>query len=312
MIVRIICSGTEPGFDFKTHQAFIYDQVEAVKAINSDISFHYFFIRKKGIRGYLSEYMRLRAEQKNHPCDLIHAHFGLSALLAALQFKEPIVATFHGSDINKSITRIISAFAAIRASASIFVSQKLVKKAIYSGNSFVVPCGIDLSLFKPLNKIECQRALGLDSEKSYILFSSSFSNPVKNVKLLDDALMLWKGIKPEVLELWNIPREQVPVWINAADVCVLTSFSEGSPQFIKEAMACNKPIVATDVGDISERFGKAPNLRITTFEPENVRNAISDVMHQEFPNSIVWVQELDHRIIAEKIISIYKTLVKTK
>ena len=93
-------------------------------------------------------------------------------------------------------------------------------------------------------------------------------------------------------------------------MCELASFSEGSPQFIKEAMACNKPIVATDVGDISERFGKAPNLRITTFEPENVRNAISDVMNQEFPNSIVWVQELNHRIIAEKIISIYKTIIK--
>ena len=310
MRVRIVCSGTETGFDFKKHQAFIYDQVEAIKSADDSISFHYFFIRQKGISGYLSELFRLMQEQRNSPCDLMHAHFGLSAMLAVLQFREPVVATFHGSDINKLFTRIIAAFVAMRARASIFVSRKLRHKALYSGNSFVVPCGIDLSLFKPMDKVECRKFLGLDPDKQYILFSSSFTNPIKNVKLLDDALKLWSGEKPEVLELWNIPRERVMLLINAADVCVLTSFTEGSPQFIKEAIACNKAIVATDVGDISERFGKATNLRITTFAPDNVRDALSEVIDQKMANDRILVNELDNRIIAEKIISIYKSVIK--
>lgn len=309
MKVRIICSGTVPDFDFKKHQAFIYDQVEATKSVDNSISFHYFFIQKRGFSGYISELKRLRKEQSNLPCDLIHAHFGLSALFAALQFKEPLVATFHGSDINKPFTRVVSAFAALRARASLFVSQKLVKKSIYAGRSFVVPCGIDLNLFKPMNKLACREQLGLDAEKTYILFSSAFSNPVKNYSLLDDALRLWNGPKPEVLELWNIPREEVPVWINAADVCVLTSFSEGSPQFIKEAIACNKAVVATNVGDISERFGKAANLRITTFAPDNVRTAISEVLHQKMLDDRILLRNLDNCIIAEKIISIYKSVI---
>jgi len=310
MKVRIVCSGTMPDFDFKKHQAFIYDQVEAIKSGDNTISFHYFFIQKRGFSGYLSELKRLRKEQANMPCDLIHAHFGLSALFAALQFTEPFVATFHGSDINKLFSRFLSAFAAIRAAATLFVSEKLQHKAICTGNSYVVPCGIDLSLFKPMDKSECRKELELKPNKQYILFSSSFSNPVKNYKLLDDALKLWRGEKPEVLELWNISREKVPLWINAVDVCVLTSFSEGSPQFIKEAIACNKAIVATDVGDISERFGKAANLRITTFEADNLHKTLFEVLRQKMANDRILVRDLDNSIIADKIISIYKSVIK--
>jgi teichuronic acid biosynthesis glycosyltransferase TuaC len=310
MNVRIVCSGTESDFNFKKHQAFIYDQVEAIREAEKDISFHYFFIGRKGISGYYKELRRLKKEQLKFPCDLIHAHFGLSALLAVLQCKEPVVATFHGSDINNQITRLLSAFASFRAHASVFVSEKLRKRAIFSRRSYVIPCGINLSHFRPMDKLECRKELGLNPNKQYILFSSSFLNPVKNYKLLDDALRLWKGERPEVLELWNIEREQVPLWINAADACVLTSFMEGSPQFVKEAIACNSVIVATDVGDISERFGDATNLRIATFAPDNVLEMLSEVIRLKRANDRILVHELDNRVIANKIINIYKSVIK--
>jgi teichuronic acid biosynthesis glycosyltransferase TuaC len=58
--------------------------------------------------------------------------------------------------------------------------------------------------------------------------------------------------------------------LNAADLLLLTSLTEGSPQVIKEAMACNCPIVATDVGDIREIIGYTDGCYITTFKPSDV------------------------------------------
>jgi teichuronic acid biosynthesis glycosyltransferase TuaC len=307
MKVRIVCSGTRPDFDFKIHQAFIYDQVEAIKELNNDIQFRYFFIRQKGISGYLNEFRRLRKSIQEDPCDLIHAHFGLAAFLAALQRKEPVIATFHGSDINNAKTRLISALVNILARASIFVSEGLRKKSCAALRSFVIPCGVDLSLFFPRDRTVCRQELGLDPEKKYVLFASHFDNPVKNYKLLEEALKQWDGVKPIVLELKNRARAEVPVLMNAADVCVLTSFSEGSPQFIKEALACNRPVVATNVGDISELLSGVENCRITTFEPENVKQSLKLLINKNQSNGREFLSRFDHHHTAEAVIQVYKS-----
>ena len=89
----------------------------------------------------------------------------------------------------------------------------------------------------------------LDLEKKYILFSSNFENKVKNYQLLHDAKNYIKD-KFEIIELKNFDRKSVSRLFNAVDVAVMTSFSEGSPQFIKEAMASNCPIISVDVGDV--------------------------------------------------------------
>lgn len=308
MNVRIVCSGNQPDFDFKIHQAFIYDQVEAIASANPSIKFSYFFIRQKGAWGYLKEYKRFRVFIKENPCDLTHAHFGLAALLAVMQRKEPVIATFHGSDINNSKTRIISAVVNLLARASIFVSDGLKKKALTSVRSYVIPCGVDLSLFFPRDRNACCEELGLDPEKKYLLFASHFDNPVKNYKLLEEALITWDGDKPNVLELKNRTRAEVPILMNAADVCVLTSFSEGSPQFIKEALACNRPVMATDVGDISELIKGAENCRIVTFEPENVRQAIVLFLEQKASNGRKNMERFDNRVVAALVSDVYKSI----
>lgn len=307
MKVRIVCSGTQPDFDFKVHQAFVYDQVESIAARYPETKFQYFFIKQKGVAGYLREFLRLRLEIKENPCDLIHAHFGLAAFLAVLQRKEPVVATFHGSDINHPKTRIISAVVNVLARASIFVSEGLKKKALCTIRSTVIPCGVDLSLFFPRDQVLCRKELGLDPKKKYILFASHFDNPVKNYKLLEEALKHWDGVKPVVLELKNRTRAEVPVLMNAADVCVLTSFSEGSPQFIKEALACNRPIAATDVGDISEQIMGAESCRIVKFEPENVRAAIVFLLNQNASDGRKNLERFDNRVVAERIFQRYST-----
>ncbi|MEY4109993.1 MAG: hypothetical protein RLZZ46_347 [Bacteroidota bacterium] len=306
MKVKIICSGNTPGFDFKKHQAFIYDQTEAIKSINNAVDFSFFFINGKGWKGYLRELKRLKKEIENSPCDIIHAHFGLACFFATLQSKVPVVSTFHGSDINNKIIKWFSAIASLRSHASIFVSNKLKNKAVIKKNPHVIPCGVDTNLFRPLDKTECRRMLNLDPSKKYILFSSAFSNPVKNFELLKSAINIWGPNPPEVLELWNKAREEVPLWMNAADLCVLTSFSEGSPQFIKEALACNRPLLATDVGDISEVFHEVNNAIIVNFDAENVRAAIQKLLSVTQSDGRGKMSHFDHLETARKILAVYK------
>jgi glycosyltransferase involved in cell wall biosynthesis len=308
MKIKIVCSGNTPDFDFKKHQAFIYDQVEAVKNLDTEIKFDYFFISGKGWKGYLSEFKRLKREINQHPCDIIHAHFGLACFLASLQRRVPVVSTFHGSDINHRVVRWLSGIASMLSSASVFVSKKLMEKALVAKNPFIIPCGVDLSLFKPIDKDTCRKTLKLEKNKKYLLFSSAFTNPVKNYQLLKTALENWGDSPPEVLELWNRSREEVPLWMNAADICVLTSISEGSPQFIKESLACNRPVIATDVGDISEVFQGVDNAIIVNFEAPSVQTAIRKLLPENKSNGRSKMTHFDHLQTARKIIAVYKSL----
>jgi len=100
MKVLIVCSGTALDFNFEQHQAFIYDQINSIESLNNGICFNTFFIKRKGIKGYINALSELKQEIKKSAPDLVHAHGGTVALLCNLQRKVPVVSTFHGSDIN--------------------------------------------------------------------------------------------------------------------------------------------------------------------------------------------------------------------
>ena len=125
MKVLIVCSGNATNFEFQKHQAFIYDQVEAIKRVNKNILFDYFFIDQKGVSGYLSCLKALKKKIKEGDFNLIHAHFASSALLANLQREIPVITTFHGSDINLKAHRWLSALVAIMSKQLIYVSQQV-------------------------------------------------------------------------------------------------------------------------------------------------------------------------------------------
>jgi len=308
MKVLVVCSGNVPNFDFKIHQAFIYEQIESLKKYHS-IEYDTFFINGKGISGYLRNLPSLKKKLKEYKPDLIHAHFGISALLANLQRRYPVVTTLHGSDLNLKNVRIFSLFARVLSKATIFVSDKMLRYVSKKENDYVIPCGVNMELFFPLNQSHCRNQLNWKQDKIYILFSSSFDNPVKNFSLAQQSLDLL-GDDIELIELKNKRRHEVNILLNASNFLLLTSFSEGSPQIIKEAMACNCPIVATDVGDIKEIISGTEGCYITSFDSHDVATKIK--MAIEFSktkgrtNGREKIQHLDNKLIAEKIINIYK------
>jgi glycosyltransferase involved in cell wall biosynthesis len=314
MKVLIVCSGNAPAgekFDLKLHQAFIYEQVEALKAYG--VEFDFFFIKDKGIWGYIKHYkLLIRALGKNRH-DLIHAHNGLSGFIANFQSRVPVVTTYHGSDINLFFLRLVSYFPLLKSSHNIFVSEGQLKKVLFKKNISLIPCGVDLNVFHPLATNGSTNSAGF---KKQILFSSSFSISIKNYPLALAALKRVGSEDLELTELKDKSRDEVCNLLNRSELLLLTSFSEGSPMVIKEAMACNCPIVTTGVGDVKWVLGNTEGCYITSFDPqdiaEKIKLAIEFRKKHHYTNGRQRIIELglDSETIAGKVIEVYRKVLR--
>lgn len=271
MKILIICSHRyyAPYTDYIA--PFIFEQMQGLKQFGCD--FRVCFVKGGGLKSYVRAWRELKRMIAEYQPDIIHAHYGLCCLVANLQRKVPVVSTYHGSDINSSRIRWISKIAIRLSCVNIFVSQKLQAIADYPCRSIVVPCGVDINRFYPMDKVACRAKLGMDIDKTYILFSKEFADKVKNYSLAKAAVERL-GLDAELLEFYGYSRKQVPWLYNAVDCGLLTSFTEGSPQFVKEAVACGCPIVSTDVGDAAEVVNRVENSYITTYEVEDVVNKV--------------------------------------
>lgn len=312
MRILIVCSGNAPNFDFQKHQAFIYDQMEAIIKADSSIYFDYFFIDKKGMMGYLSCLSKLKKRLKNTHYDCIHAHFATSALLANLQRKTPVVSTFHGSDIDLIQYRFFSFIVALLSKEVIYVSNKLWSKALLklSHKSSVVPCGVNFEIFRPQDPIQSRMKMGLLLDKKYVLFSSDFETKIKNPDLAFKGIKKLQDANIHLLALKNYSRNEVAILMNAVDAALMTSFSEGSPQFVKEALACNCPVVSTDVGDVSDHIKGIQGCFITNYEVDDVAEKLKKVLQsaKKLSDGREYIKHLDNVLIASQIIKIYSKI----
>lgn len=307
MKILIVCSGNAENFNFKLHQAFVYEQIECIKKAFK-IEYDTFFIKGKGFTGYLNNISILKKKIKSFDPEIVHAHFGLSGLLACLQRKVPVVITFHGSDAYISRVMLISRITAEFSRFNIFVSEKIQKKIDGNHRYSIVPCGINLDAFYPIDMKVAREKLSMRSGKKYILFSSSFANTVKNSPLAFSAVNIL-NMNSELIELKDKSRDEVNLLLNACDLLLLTSKSEGSPQIIKEAMACNCPIVATNVGDIQEVIGSTEGCFITSFDSRDIADKIKlSIKFGKRTNGRKKIKHFDNELIAKKIYKIYKNV----
>jgi len=268
--VLIILSGNS-----KNVAPFVSEQVSLLE--NEGVSFSYYFIEGNGVIGYLSNLKRLSAYIIETKPDVIHAHYGLSGLLANMQRKVPVITTFHGSDINQKKNLFFSKWASKLSAYSIFVSVKLVNIAKVKQRFSVIPCGVDTTLFREMSEELTRNS----NDEIEILFSSSFSRKVKNSGLAINAVKLAESRlkRPiKLIELDGFTRAEVAILLNRVNLALLTSFSEGSPQFIKEALATNCPIVSTNVGDIEMLLEDVEGCYITTFAEDDVCDKIIEAI----------------------------------
>lgn len=304
MRVLIVASGNT-----KAASPFIIEQVESLKKI--DIHIEYFLIKGKGWTGYLKSLSKLKKKIKNKKFNLIHAHYGLSGLLATLQRKIPVIITFHGSDININKNYKWSFIASRLSSKNIFVHKDQPKKLkVMLNEKDIIPCGINLKIFQPKDKVALRKKLNWDQKKVYILFSSSFDKPVKNVNL---AYKSTQNIKnSELIELKNYTKIELSNLMNAADLLLVTSFSETGPLIVKEAIACNCPVVSTDVGDVKEIIVKRKNSFVTSYNPKEIEAVIKKVikLKKPVPKDELTLQEYDLNYAAQRIKVVYQECLK--
>lgn len=304
MRILIVASGNT-----KAVSPFIIEQVESLKKI--DIHIEYFLIKGKGWTGYLKSLSKLKKKIKNKKFNLIHAHYGLSGLLATLQRKIPVIITFHGSDININKNYKWSFIASRLSSKNIFVHKDQPKKLkVMLNEKDIIPCGINLKIFQPKDKIALRKKLNWDQNKVYILFSSSFDKPVKNVNL---AYKSTQNIKnSELIELKNYTKIELSNLMNAADLLLVTSFSETGPLIVKEAIACNCPVVSTDVGDVKEIIVKRKNSFVTSYNPKEIEAVIKKVikLKKPVPKDELTFQEYDLNYAAQRIKVVYQECLK--
>lgn len=267
MKILVVARYKEHGF-----APFVTEQVAALEKAGVECCF--FPVRSKGITGYLKQLPGLRRVIKEFKPDIVHAHYGLCGLLANLQRRVPEVTTYHGSDINeKSVLRLSKI--AIRLSAfNVFVSQKIIDTAKPKRNYALIPCGINLEDYPIIEKVEARKQLGLESHKKYILFAGAFDNIVKNAPLAKEAIACLNDENVQLLELKGYSRPQVALLMQAVDAFLMTSVTEGSPQVIKEALACGCPIVSVDVGDVKERIERVDGCFIANRDADDLANCL--------------------------------------
>jgi glycosyltransferase involved in cell wall biosynthesis len=310
MKILIVCSGNSGSIS-----PFVKDQAMSLEKFGQSIDF--FLIQGRGVIGYLKNIVKLKKIIKVSKPDLIHAHYGFSGFLANLQRKIPVVTTYHGCDINIYWQLILSKITMHLSKYNIFVSSKLSLKARAKNKYSIVSCGVDLDNFKVLDKSESKKKLGLSIEKYYILFSSSFSDKVKNYPLAIEALNILssEAYNIELIEFKGYDRKTTNILMNAVDCILVTSFRESGPLVIKEAMAVNNCAVSVDVGDVAEITKNLKGYFLTSFNPESVvagiKHAISLSNQKKRTDGRKRIIDLglDSDTVAKKIITIYKSLI---
>jgi glycosyltransferase involved in cell wall biosynthesis len=226
------------------------------------------------VRG-MGSYLTMRAELRNHikhfQPHLVHVMYGgiLAEEATRACDNMPTVVSFCGSDLlgellSGRMRRVISecgvlaSHIAARRAFGIVVKSRNLEEALPAtvdrSKVKIIPNGIDLERFKPLEETACRNQLGWASNRFHVLFPTNAGDPRKRPGLAQAAIDLanLSGLNAEMHKLRGVPHEEVPIWLNASDVVLLTSLHEGSPNVIKEALACDVPIISVDVGDVRE------------------------------------------------------------
>jgi teichuronic acid biosynthesis glycosyltransferase TuaC len=284
---------------------FVVEQADSIIKLGHEIIF--FNIKGKGWKSYLRYIFLLKEHLKTQYYDIIHAHFVWSGLISVLQRKVPVVITFHGSDLNDRWLRHISRWLVYPLAKRCIVVNSKMLNFLPNSKTKLVPCGTDTELFIPGNKTDARQRLGLGKDDNYLLFSSRFDRPEKYASLAQQTVAALK-FKAELLEFTGYSREHSSLLYSAVDLLLMTSKHEGSPQVIKEALACNCPIISTDVGDVRALIGNTENCFICGFNAEEIKSRIEQVvMNEQRSNGRERLLQLGLSLpeIALKIESIY-------
>lgn len=317
----LVVTAMYPTYDRPAAGIFVKEQVDSLREAGVDIDV-FAFEGKYGARSYLEAVIPLQRILRENSYDIIHAHYGLTGMVARMQLRCPLVVTFHGSDLlgeiyskyqytfAGTVKTIISRCAGWFATKCILVAD-ILKPKLKFVSTVTIPMGVDLLRFRPMPRNQAREELGLDQDRKFVLFVASPQNYIKRYDIAQEAVHLLQKDNPtiELLPVYGLPHDQIPLYMNAGDVLVLTSMHEGSPCVVKEALACNLPIVSVDVGDVAERIQGITGCYLCERKPEDVASKIRCVLEgSRLTDGREKISDLSLQNVAQKIIYVYQNL----
>ena len=318
--MKLLIVASNKGGDFSP---FVAEQKDAL--IRAGIQVASYPHSAHGIMNYIREIKYLRCAIKREKPNVVHAHFGLTGLmatLAAIGMRVPVVVTYHGCDINDIKNRPFSQLAMRLATWNIFVGNRQMLNAYCTENNArkynnwsIIPCGVNINDFDK-SKIDIDWFNSRYPIQNKVLFAGSFESIVKNASLAKQAVEIYNAMHPnamvDLIELRGYTREEVVTLMHMCKSLLLTSIREGSPQVIKEAMACGCPIVSVDVGDVAERLDHMEGgYVISSRKPQDIANALEHAIHFGRTKGREKLLEdgMDNVQVAAKLIEIYKKVI---
>lgn len=315
----LIVTNIYPSENHPYHGVFVAEQIQSIKRLFQDVLFDVYYINGFGGKwNYIKSIWEVRRRINQNNYDLVHIHYGFAGLFLFCPFlkKTKIITTFHGSDIqpkggNGYISVAVSRHTAKCSDAAIVLNDSMDEMVLpYCSKTFMIPCAVDVNTFTSKNS-ESQRL------KPRIVFPSNPSRQVKNYPLFRktiDVLNQQFGVDAEEVQLVDMTRNQIADLFNNSDVLLMTSNSEGSPQVIKEAMACNLPCVSTPVGDVKDLLAGVKDCYVSEKHDANelaklVVRALKKEGDGVSGRDKILKLQLDEESIARRVYSLYSQVI---
>jgi teichuronic acid biosynthesis glycosyltransferase TuaC len=285
-----------PTAEWPTAGVFLREQLEGLRRNGVQVEVLLIDRLTQGVRSYVRVGDRVVARVKDFDPHLVHVLYGgvIADRVTRAVRDRPVVVTYHGSDLQGSVlarTRVrlmakygvwCSRRVARLASGVVIVSEhlrQLLPQGSVRRDARVIPCGIDLERFTPEDHRAARDRLGWSQEGFHVLFATSKDDPIKRPDLARKAVeqLRGSGVPVEFHVMSDVPYDDVPTWLNASDALLLTSLREGSPTVVKEALACNRPVVSVAVGDVPEQIAGVAGCYLAEPTPESLAEMLARV-----------------------------------
>ena len=308
---------------------FVEQQIKGIGQVGLEVRVMIVDRVQKGMSVYLRTGRDVQAAIADFQPDIVHVLYGgvMADIVTRVVEDRPTVVSFCGDDllgthlsgtVRKLISRygIVASHKAARQATGILVKSKNLQDAlpddIPRSKVRIIPNGIDLDRFSPLDRDACRNRLGWRADRLNVLFPTNSGDPVKRPNLARAAVEIVNrsGIPAEMHHLQGVPHDEVPVWLNASDVALLTSLHEGSPNVVKEALACDLPVISVDVGDVYERIHEIEGCYVALSNPDDLAAKIR-LVHAG-PRRVagrIKMQDLSLRRVALRLREFYEELV---
>lgn len=306
---------------------FVKSQAESLKAAGWEVALGVVDDRTS-VHGILQNVRRLRREVSPSRSGLVHAQYGsvTSALANLIRGSLPLVVSFCGDDllgtpnpglhwrVREKCARAIGLWAARRATTVIVKSDNLLQAlpSRLRGKAVVLPNGVNTDWFRPIARDECRSRLGWSMQPKVVLFNAGPNEERnrKNPSLARAAVDLLAQSIPDVslYMMSNVSQEEVRLLLNAADSLLVTSLHEGSPNIVKEAMACNLPVVSVPCGDVPERLRMTHPGGVYSYDARVLAKALEAVLKVGYRSNgreQLIAQGLTTTKVANRLVQVY-------